>query len=156
MLSICKFNLFEDDSMPISSIGDEAMVDDYINDPVHSAPHDIPAYDEQKEKLRSNSGNIWGMYGGFALPPGEHKTFDMPEIRHLGPGETENGNGIIKRVAFPEYRQTTGNELVDSLPKYYNINGPMNSLRGVGDAGVESAANNIENRFVNWIKPLDK
>jgi len=154
MLSICQ--LFEDDSFQMPATADEAIVADYANDPLHSASHDIPAYDEQKEKLRDNSGNIWGMYGGFALPPGEHKTFDMPEIRHLGPGETENGNGIMKRIAFPEYRQTTGNELVDSLPKYYNINGPINSLRGVGDAGVETAGTNILNRIKDWYLPLER
>ena len=156
MLSICKFNLFEDDSMPISSIGDEAVVDDFINDPLHNTIDDIRKYDEQKEMLRNNSGNVYGRYGGFLLPPGEHKTFDMPELRHYGPEPSENLNGIAKRLVFPEYRLNTGNELVDSLPKYYNINSTMGSLRHVGETGLESAGNNIENRFVNWIKPLDK
>lgn len=150
MLSICKFTFFEDDSLSAFSIGDEAIVDDYINDPVHSATNDMQKYDEQKEELRNNSGNIYGKYGGFALPPGEHLTFDVPELRRHGPLPNENQYGIMDRIAFPEYRKNTGNELVDDLPKYYDVHGPMKSLRVVGDNGIDIAKRNILSRVVSW------
>ena len=150
MLSICKFNLFEDDSLSVFSMGDDAMMDDYINDPVQNTTTDIQKYDEQKEALRNNSGNIYGKYGGFALPSGEHLTFNDPELRRYGPLPNENQYGIMDRIAFPEYRKNTGNELVDDLPKYYDVHGPMKSLRRVGEDSIDMAKRNVLSRVVSW------
>ena len=111
-----------------------------------AADTSISAHNDMKENLRNSSGDIHGRYGGRYLPPGEYHSFD--DMINGVPDESYNLHGTFMRNVYPEYYRKTGNELVDSLQKYYPVAGlSATSINAnVAERAINSAAANMQRR----------
>ncbi len=108
---------------------DDEIIHNYVSDRDNvDSNFSFRDYDRSKDYLRTMSGSINGLYG----PGGSSLPLDS----------------LIHRP-YPEYRQYTGNELVDSIPKNNPelVLGPLAKYVQADSMGASVAAGNIERRM---------